>query len=112
MTKKINSRNGDDKTIKRLSQVFKGMKERMKNPKNDFLKTAELFKESLYEAYIIDDINLNNKVIDAYREITEVLQNKIHQCKSEEERKKIYRFLFELDAIMVTFYDQAGKHYN
>ena len=46
MTKKINSRNGDDKTIKRLSQVFKAMKERMKNPKNDFLKTAELFKES------------------------------------------------------------------
>lgn len=104
-------KNGE-KIIKKLSQIFKGMKERMKNPKSNIEQIAELFKDSLYQAYVINDINLNNKAIMAYREVLKVLELRLEKCKNSDERYQINKFLFELEGIMDKFSKQACKLYD
>lgn len=105
------NRINSDKIIKKLNKSFKGMKERFKNPKSDFSQITELFIDSLYQAYTINDIDLNYRAMVAHREVVEVLENKLYSSRREDERYRISKFLFEIRGIMNTFTEQSSRLY-
>lgn len=102
---------GNEKVIKRLKKTFKGMKERIKNPKSNFNQVSELFKDSVYQAFIINDYDLSYRALVAHKEIVEILESRLRSCKRDNEKYQISKFLFECEAIMSKIMYQSGRFF-
>lgn len=105
-------RNNEKNMIRNLSKNFKGMHERFKDTSPlQFELAAKLFISNLCTAYDINDLDLNQAALKAYREVSELLDERLND-KTEKNREMIHHFRLILVSFMDRFYVQAGRNYD
>ncbi len=103
--------NKEKREIKQLSKDFRGMKERFKTSnQKEFKIVTGLFRSKVYNAYLINDIVLNETVRKSYNEVYKLLVQRLSN-KSDNLREDIFEFLFIIEPVMEKFITQAGKLY-
>lgn len=104
--------NKEKREIKQLSKDFRGMRERFKTSnQKDFKFATSLFLSKIYNAYLLNDIALNETVKKSYKAVREVLVQRLTN-KSEKLKEDIYEFLFIIEPVMDKFIIQSGKLYD
>lgn len=102
----------EKREIKQLSKDFRGMKTRFKTSnQKEFKNVISLFQTKVYRAYQINDIALNETVKKSYKEVYNLLVQRLSD-NSDKLRETIFEFLFIIEPVMDKFIIQAGKIYD
>lgn len=104
--------NKEIREIKKLEKDFRGMKKRFQTQyQKEFKFASLLFQSNLYQAYTINDINLNELVVKSYHEVVSVLSERLAN-ENEKLKPEIFETLFVFRALMNEFWLQAGRNYD